>query len=186
MSKDRNNRKVGFTLVELLVVMSIISVLATVMLGAFRSSQFRSRDARRKSDLKQIANALEMFYSDYQRYPAQGGSGEIAACAYDPALPLNSGICTWESGNKMEDDQTVYFRTLPKDPSSTQYYYYRSLESDDNQAYQLYARLENREDKGCIGGVCLDPSVPTGVVCGVQNCNFSITSANIAPSDSSL
>ena len=56
--------KKGFTLVELLIVMAIISILATLIVGGFRSSQMRGRDGARKSDLKQISNALELFYSD--------------------------------------------------------------------------------------------------------------------------
>ena len=49
----------GFTLIELLVVITIIGILAGIGLNSFQSSQKKSRDATRKSDLRQISHALE-------------------------------------------------------------------------------------------------------------------------------
>lgn|GEM_PF-3965833 len=48
----------GFTLIELLVVIVIIGILATVTRVALNGSRANARDARRVSDLKQIANTL--------------------------------------------------------------------------------------------------------------------------------
>ncbi|KKR41619.1 MAG: Type II secretory pathway pseudopilin PulG-like protein, partial [Candidatus Woesebacteria bacterium GW2011_GWB1_40_12] len=59
------NLSLGFTLVELLVVIAILGILATIGLVTFSSSQMRGRDAQRKSDLKQISSALEIYYNDY-------------------------------------------------------------------------------------------------------------------------
>ncbi len=50
----------GFTLVELLVVISIIAILAVVGLTIFTSTQKNARDARRRADVDAIANALEV------------------------------------------------------------------------------------------------------------------------------
>jgi type II secretion system protein G len=169
----------GFTLVELLVVMAILGVLVTLVAGGFRTAQMRGRDSKRKSDLKEIANSLEIFYSDHNRYP-EGNNGIIQACSYDPTG--NSGDCPWGSG-EFTDGETVYFRTLPGDPVSSQYYIYfsKKIADVDNQGYQLFARLENPEDQNCLGGNCVDP---VDHLCGVGiNCNFAVTSANISPTD---
>lgn len=61
--------KKGFTLLELLVVIAIIAILASVGLGSYTRSQRKARDARRRSDLKQIQNALEQYYSINGSYP---------------------------------------------------------------------------------------------------------------------
>ena len=169
--------KSGFTLVELLVVMAIISILATVIIGGFRSSQMRGKDAQRKSDLKQIANALEIFFADYGRYPPASGT-QVAACSYNPANGTGTA-CAWGSG-QMSDGKTTYMRTLPADPISSQNYVYR-VSSTFNR-FQLFARLENPEDKNCIGGDCANPGVTA--TCGGGNlCNFGVTSTNTSPTD---
>ncbi|TSC76749.1 MAG: hypothetical protein G01um101433_675 [Parcubacteria group bacterium Gr01-1014_33] len=61
--------KKGFTLVELLVTISIISVLASVVLTSVNSARAKARDARRLSDLKQYQLALEFYYDKYNSYP---------------------------------------------------------------------------------------------------------------------
>jgi type II secretion system protein G len=164
--------KKGFTLVELLIVMAIISILATLIVGGFRSSQMRGRDGARKSDLKQISNALELFYSDYGKYPPASGT-QIAACSYNPATGAGAA-CTWGT-SEFSDGKTSYFKIVPKDLSSGQNYIYK-VSSTQNK-YQLYAHLENTQDKNCIGGDCINPGI-TDTCGGTLVCNYAITSVN--------
>ncbi|OHB22727.1 MAG: hypothetical protein A2939_03900 [Parcubacteria group bacterium RIFCSPLOWO2_01_FULL_48_18] len=59
----------GFTLIEMLIVISIIGMLASVVLvgsGSFRS---RGRDARRLADLHQARTALELYFTGKSGYP---------------------------------------------------------------------------------------------------------------------
>jgi prepilin-type N-terminal cleavage/methylation domain-containing protein len=174
----------AFTLVELLVVIAIISILATLILSAFRSTQARSRDGQRKSDLKEISHALEMFYSDHKVYPADSGaSGEIKACPWTEGDPGLSVDCVWGE-DEMRDSQTTYFRVLPTDPIASQKYFYNRLQN--GQAFQLFAHLENEEDRNCIKNTegIPDCTIDIGGIenCG-ENCNFAITSANVSPED---
>jgi type IV pilus assembly protein PilA len=60
------NRK-GFTLIELIVVVALIMILASIGLGAYVISTIRSNDTKRRSDLSQI-KAVESFNSDAGRY----------------------------------------------------------------------------------------------------------------------
>lgn len=166
--KFKNKQNKAFTLVELLVVMSIIGVLAALAVGNFRTTQIKGRDATRKSDLKQIANSLELFYADYGRYPAASGD-QISACSFNP-VTQSGAVCSWGSG-QLSDGKTVYFKQLPSDPSANQSYRYRIVPGSNNQKYQLFARLENSKDPDCIDGNCN------------QTYNFAVTSANTNASE---
>lgn len=59
----------GFTLVELLIVITIIGILATMGGGAYISSINRSRDGKAISDIKEIGKSLEVYYSVEGKYP---------------------------------------------------------------------------------------------------------------------
>ena len=61
----------GFTLIEFMVAMSLVSILSTMAIGNFMGSQKRGRDVRRQSDLNQYRVALENWSSNNQgTYPA--------------------------------------------------------------------------------------------------------------------
>ncbi len=63
--------RAAFTLVELLTVIAVIGVLATLLLTALGSAQKRSRQARCTSNLHQISLALQMYLDDFDRRPSQ-------------------------------------------------------------------------------------------------------------------
>ena len=64
----------GFTLIELLVVIAIIAILISVGVVSYTRSLKLSRDARRKTDLEQIRQALETYRSELGAYPANTSS----------------------------------------------------------------------------------------------------------------
>lgn len=57
-------KKNGFTLIEILVVVAIIGLLATLGIVSFQASMRRSRDATRIAEIKAMQNAAEQFYAD--------------------------------------------------------------------------------------------------------------------------
>lgn len=59
----------GFTLVELLVVMAIISILVTLVTVTIGPVQRKSRDAKRKADLNYFVTGLKLFESDFKVFP---------------------------------------------------------------------------------------------------------------------
>lgn len=165
-------------------MIAILGVLVTIGLVSFASAQARGRDTERKSDLKQIATALELYYSDYGKYPTSIG-GEIGGC------PSTTPVaCVWGasgSSSQFTDGKTVYFKAIPKDPSSNFNYYYCAVTvgSVANQGFQLFAKLENSQDQDCLGGNCgTHADLPAGVTCGgTGTCNFAITSPNVTPTE---
>ncbi len=59
----------GFTLIEVLIVVGIIGLLASVVLSGLGSVRSRGRDARRVADLRQVQQGLELYYTRNQSYP---------------------------------------------------------------------------------------------------------------------
>ena len=64
----------AFTLVELLVVISIIGLLSTVAMVLMSSSRVKARDAKRVQDKDQIISALNLYYSDNGTWPSSNGT----------------------------------------------------------------------------------------------------------------
>ena len=63
-------RSRGFTLIELMVVMSIIGVLAGIAVVQVKNMQRKARETALKKDLHDMREAIDNFYADKQRYPA--------------------------------------------------------------------------------------------------------------------
>lgn len=119
----------GFTLIELLVAISIIGVLSSFLLANFVGVRQRARDGVRKSDLRQIQSALELYRSDKGGYP---GSGSFP-CTIPPSAFTDGG-----------NPPVIYMQKIPCDPTNTgQYKYTYSL---SGSTYNLYSCLENVND----------------------------------------
>ena len=156
--KIKNINK-GFTLIELLIVIAIIGVLATLLMVNFVGVRQRARDAQRKSDLRQIQSALEIWRSDNGSYPA---SAEFA--------PRGLGTC----GDPLIKNGTTYMVKIPCDPSNTGKFVYTYVSSGGVQTsagYTLYSCLENvgdsQKDKVNNTTYC-DPT-------GTTNWSFTLT-----------
>ncbi len=60
----------AFSLVELLVVITIIAMLIGIVLAKMDTARLQGREAKRKSDIKQLQIALQLYYVDHGNYPA--------------------------------------------------------------------------------------------------------------------
>ena len=68
LSMPRRSRG-GFTLIEMLVVLSIIGLLTAVLVANFMGARDRAEDSQKIQDLNAVKNALRLYYNDNQRYP---------------------------------------------------------------------------------------------------------------------
>jgi prepilin-type N-terminal cleavage/methylation domain-containing protein len=164
-----NITKKGFTLMELLIVIVLLGFLVTAGVASYSSSLTKSRDTKRKNDLRQIAITLEAYNNDIGSYPLGDSNGSIVGC--------NGSACPW--GGAFQNATTLYMVTLPGDAKSTQRYFYVS---PDGTYFQLYTRLENTKDSD-IPRLGDKPRAFNGVYCdnpaGSLNCNYGVASSNI-------
>jgi len=92
-------KKRGFTLIELLIVIVIIGILAVIG-GLFMANNAKNKanDARKKSDLKSIQDALEVYRTDNDTYPAQLNALVPDYMSAVPTSPDNNAY-TYTPGN---------------------------------------------------------------------------------------
>jgi type II secretion system protein G len=117
-------KTIGFTLIEILVVVTIIGLLTLIAVVSYSTFLKQARDAKRKSDLSQIAAALEMYRSNNDTYPTTSLTQLTSPTVYIQSIPVD-----------------------PKNPTNT--YYYSASTSD----YTLGAYLEGGGTT-CVAGQC--------------------------------
>jgi general secretion pathway protein G len=59
----------GFTIVELLIVIVVIGILATIVIVTFTGVQQRARNAKRQTDINAIASHISVYYANSGNYP---------------------------------------------------------------------------------------------------------------------
>lgn len=98
--------KKAFTLVELLIVCTIIVILSAIAVVNFGIAKQKSRDATRKKDLSEIAAALETYKVDNKEYPSNSNFANISRNTLDELVP--SYIVALPTDPKTSDDKYQY------------------------------------------------------------------------------
>ena len=146
----------GFTIVELLVVIVVVGILASVSIVAYSGVQARARDAQRLHDLKSIEKALDLYKTQFGSYPAHtstpngqswelSSSGDflsplkevISAVPIDPANTHTSGIIANNSPNKVYFYYRYAAGTNGADPKCGGYYILGATRFDTVKSGQL-------------------------------------------------
>ncbi len=79
LNMKKNKQEQGFTLVELLVVIAVVGLLTTIAIISFSGARIKSRDAQRVAYIKQINEALELYYLHNGIYPTLVTPGQVLA-----------------------------------------------------------------------------------------------------------
>lgn len=133
----------GFTLIEILIVIALLAVLSTLGLSSFQAAQKRGRDSRRKEEARQLAGALRLYYTTYQRYPADQagvpyatvngcGAAGATACPCSASAQFASGAAC----------DLVYMKRLPQEMGTRVFYYQQS----SGDGFQVKVSLEYAGD----------------------------------------
>lgn len=112
-------KKQGFTLIEILVVTTLIGLLTVIGVTSYTNLNRQARDVKRKGNLDQIRSAIELFRSNHPNN------------SYPDDSVVNLSSCT--PGNITDPvDGSVYLSKIPQDPfcqSRNYKYYYHAVDS---------------------------------------------------------
>lgn len=159
---DDTNKKRAFTLIEMLIVISIISIITVFILVSVRSSQSRSRDTSRATDLGVLNNAIQMYYRETGHFPSlpdgcgtnisdYGWINSVSTNQVDAYVASNTLCNTGEEGlNFIQGLTPSYTLKLPLDPGPKNiifgknvrgYMYYRYLVGTPSNLRECYKIL---------------------------------------------
>ena len=126
ISKFTPYRQAGFTLIEIMVVVVILGILASVIVPKIMDNPDKARVAKARHDIQALESALDLYKLDNYTYPTtdQGLDALVNKPGGDPA-PAN-----WSSS---------YIKKLKKDPWGGDYLYLSPGEHGDTDIYSLGA-----------------------------------------------
>lgn len=101
----------GFTLVEILIVVIIITILASIVAVSYNGAQGRARDSDRRADIANITKALEMYYDDNGAYPIPSATSSVIGNTW-----YSSGDASWAT---FQSALSSAMSDVPKDPTGT-------------------------------------------------------------------
>jgi prepilin-type N-terminal cleavage/methylation domain-containing protein len=156
----RSKKYLGFTLIEMMVVIAIVGFLASIILVALNNARMKGRDARRKTDIGQVRKALDLYFQDNASYPAPANCSNASFNGVDIQL--------------VQPIITSYISSVPDDPKKTttgypNNYAYACSSPTGPTGYALYVPLELE------GGACLikgGTAMPPATFAALPNCNF--------------
>lgn len=163
--KSFRTRTLGFTMIEIMIVMTIIGMIVAMGGAAYSNAVRQGRDARRKVDLDQIRSALELYRSNDVNgtYPTDNYPGTIPSY--------------------LDQSKVQSYLKVPVDPGNKKQYFYRAYQSDGTSQcgavgqycrdYTLATRLETAKTSStCYWVAPLRCFLPDGIT--AANCNYCI------------
>lgn len=145
-------KKKGFTIIEVLIVVSILALLMMALLLSVKNQRQKAEDARIKSDLDRLKIAFEDYYNDNNCYPPTAWFDTADDCGSNLLQP--------------------YLNAIPCDPKSDLPY---PLEHVGNQCsgFRLYGSLENYADPS-VADLCVGSGGSTLGNYGVSSSNTTV------------
>jgi general secretion pathway protein G len=113
----RRKRQSGFTLIELIVVVTIIGILAAVAVSNVKWAQTKARESALRHDLFEMRKSIDDYYADNQKYPESLQT--LAEKKYLRAVPKDpiTGKADWEEVQNSPGDSSDA-ASVPTDPDA--------------------------------------------------------------------
>ena len=138
----RKKAEAGFSLIELMVVVVILSILAVVIVPRVMDRPDQARIARAKSDLAALSSAVNLYRLDNFNYPTtEQGLQALVQQPTSPPVPQN-----WAPNG--------YIDRIPRDPWGREYQY---LSPGVHGAFDIFSFGAN----GVAGGTGADADIGT-------------------------
>jgi general secretion pathway protein G len=115
---SRRQQQAGFTLIEIMVVILILGLLATLVVQSLRGATDKAKRTKAMADIAELKTALDRYYIDNGSYPT--GDQGLQALVTPPAQGNQPQTANYEEGG--------YIRRIPLDPWNNAYVY----QSDGN------------------------------------------------------
>ena len=136
MLRRRERDRGGFTLIELMIVIVIIGILATLLIPRIMERPEEARRVKAKMDIKAIESALKLYKIDTGSYPTtEQGLMALIKKPETPPVPLK-----WREGGYLEGN------SVPKDPWGKPYYY--TSPTADGKDYEVVSYGHDGEPGG--------------------------------------
>ena len=133
---QRARRRIpAFTLIELIVTVTIIGILAALSLGPISAARVRSRDARRKADINILAQGIDLYYATTRTLPT-----DLADCSTTPIyrsyIPVDPSNPTgpWIPNLPAQYLINTTGKIQPHDPREDSQNYYYTYECDNSSS----------------------------------------------------
>lgn len=149
-----NQKNRGFTLIEMLVVLAIISILMGAIILNLHNTQKKATDATRKVDMRQMKTALELYYFDHgSRYPSTNGAWW--------GISVNGGSKDTSGTDAYIPGVEAYLAELPIDPKGITTGWSGYLYRSDGFSYKLLCHATGPESFPSSDQPLYDPVRPT-------------------------
>ena len=115
--RSRRNNQAGFTLIEIMVVILILGLLATLVVQSLRGATDKAKRTKAMADIAELKTALDRYYFDNGSYPST-----------DQGLQALVAPPVQQADGSSSSDEDGYIRRVPNDPWNNPYVY----QSDGN------------------------------------------------------